>query len=326
MIRKFLTPLAAAALALTLPVVASAQAPAAVADAVDAADLATRFDPPLDKPLRYKLTQEKVRNDSTESSVMEQEVTYSRGSEGVVMTLRPLRVTSGAMTFDLTDPKSPLPPMLKPLMGPIAFDLDSDGAIVRVRGWEDYKRNLIAAIPAIAADAQPDKAKRPQAEAFMRDFFGKYLAASAEDAPQLVMKGWPDVLDLMGASAPAGKAVETTSVASSPLFPNPLNYKVTLKMSQPAGGGLRIEVTSVPDPAELKEAISNMVDRMLKSTQPGMKVDRGEMERAFTGMDLTMTMVVDLDARTGLVRRAVMQKNIKMDDKSAIDRITIEAM
>lgn len=324
MIRKFLAPLAAAALALTLPGAVAAQSPAAAG--TEAADLATRFDPPLDKPLRYKLTQEKVRDGKAESSVMEQEVTYTRGSEGVVLTLRPLRVTSGATTIDLTDPKAPLPPMLKPLMGPVAFDLDSDGAIVRVRGWEDYKKNLIAAIPAIAAEAQPDKAKRPQAEAFMREFFGKYLAASAEQAPQLVMKGWPDVLDLMGASAPVGAPVKTTSVASSPLFPDSLNYNVTLKMTEPTGETLRIEVTSVPDPAELKAAVTSLVDSMLKTAAPDVKMGRAELEKAFTGMDLTMTMVVDLDARTGVVRRAVLEKHIKMDDRSGLDRITIEAM
>lgn len=324
MIRRLLAPLAAAALALTLPGAVAAQSPAAAG--TEAADLATRFDPPLGKPLRYKLTQEKVRDGKAESSVMEQEVTYTRGSEGVVMTLRPLRVTSGATTIDLTDSKAPLPPMLKPLMGPVAFDLDSDGAIVRVRGWEDYKKNLIAAIPAIAAEAQPDKAKRPQAEAFMRDFFGKYLAASAEQAPQLVMKGWPDVLDLMGASAPLGAPVKTTSVASSPLLPDPLNYNVTLKMTEPTGGTLRIEVTSVPDPAELKAAVTSLVDSMLKTAAPDVKMGRAELEKAFTGMDLTMTMVVDLDARTGVVRRAVLEKHIKMDDRSGLDRITIEAM
>jgi hypothetical protein len=324
MIRRLLAPLAAAVLALIVPGAAAAQTPvAAVADPVE---LATRFDPPLGKPLRYKLTQEKVRDGSTESSVMEQEVTYTRASEGVVMTLRPLRVTSGATTIDLIDPKAPLPPMLKPLMGPVAFDLDSDGAIVRVRGWEDYKRNLIAAIPAMAAAAQPDKAKRPQAEGFMREFFGKYLAASAEDAPQLVMKGWPDVLDLMGASAPLGAPVKTTSVASSPLFPDPLNYNVTLKMTEPTGGTLRIEVTSVPDPAELKAAVSSLVETMLKTAAPDLKMSRAEMEKAFTGMDLTMTMVVDLDARTGVVRRAVLEKHINMDDRSGLDRIMIEAM
>jgi hypothetical protein len=324
MIRKFLAPLAAAALAMTLPGAVAAQAPAAAA--AGPAELATRFDPPLDKPLRYKLTQEKLRDGKSESSVMEQEVTYSRGSEGVVMTLRPLRVTAGGQSIDLTDPKAPLPPMLKPLMGPVAFDLDSDGAIVRVRGWEDYKRNLIAAIPAIAADAQPDKSKRPYTEKFLREFFDKYLAASAEQAPQLVMKGWPDVLDLMGAAAPAGELVETTSVASTPLFPDPLNYKVALKMSQGPGGVLRIEVTSLPDPAEIKAAVTSLVETMLKTAAPDAKMSRAELERQFTGIDLTMTLAVDLDAGTGVVRRAVFEKHIKLDDKSGLDRITIEAM
>lgn len=322
MIRKLLAPLVAAALALTLPGIAAAQAPAAA----DAAELATRFDPPLDKPLRYRMTQEKVRDGKTEGSAIEQEVTYTRGSEGVVMTLRPLRVTTGAQSIDLTDPKAPLPPMLKPLMGPVTFDLDSDGGIVRVRGWEDYKKSLIAAIPVIAASAEPNAAKRPQTEKFMRDFFGKYLAASAEEAPQLVLKGWPDVLDLMGAAAPAGKVVELKTVAASPLFPDPLNYNVKLTMSQQPSGTLRIEVTSVPDPAALKKLVSSLVDPIFKSAPPDVKMDRGEMERAFAGMDLTMTMVVDLDAKTGLVRRAVLQKNIKLDDKTAFERITIEAM
>jgi len=324
MIRQLLAPLAAAALALTLPGAAAAQAPATAV--ADAAELATRFDPPLGKPLRYKLTQEKVRDGSSESSVMEQEVTYTRGSEGVVMTLRPLRVTTGGTSIDLTDPKAPLPPAFKLLTAPVAFDLDSDGAIVRVRGWEDYKRNLIAAIPEIAASAEPVVAKRPQTEKFMRDFFGKYLAASAEDAPQLVLKGWPDVLELMGAAAPAGKVVELKTVAASPLFPDPLNYNVKLTMSQQPSGILRIEVTSVPDPAALKKLVSSLVDPIIKSAPPDVKMDRGEMERTIAGMDLTMTMVVDLDAKTGLVRRAVLQKNIQLDDKTAFERVTIEAM
>lgn len=322
MIRKLLAPLAAALLTLALPAAIEAQAPAAA----EAAELATRFDPPLDKPLRYRMTQEKLRDGKTESSAMVQEVTYTRGSAGVVMTVRPLRVTVGAQNIDLTDPKAPLPPMLKQLMGPVAFDLDSDGGIVRVRGWEDYKRNLIAAIPAIAASAEPDPAKRPRVEKFMRDFFGKYLAASAEEAPQLVLKGWPDVLDLMGAAAPAGKVVELKTVAASPLFPDPLNNNVRLTMSQQPGGTLRIEVISVPDPAALKKLVGSLVDPIIKAAPPDVKMDRGEMERTFAGMDLTMAMVVDLDAKTGLVRRAVLQKNIQLDDKTAFERITIEAM
>lgn len=324
MIGKLLTPLAAAALVLTLPATAGAQAPAT--EAADAADLATRFDPPLNKPLRYKLTQEKVRAGKTESSVMEQEVTYTRGGEGVVMTLRPLRVTAGAQSIDLTDPKAPLPPMLKPLMAPVAFDLDSDGSIVRVRGWEDYKRNLIAAIPAMVAMSEPDQAKRPQAERIIRDFFGKYVATSAEDAPHLVAKGWPDVLDMMGISAPAGEWMETETEETIALFPKPIRYTITLKMDQLPNGALRIEVTSVPDPAELKAAIIGLAEAMRKSASPDSPMPPLSPEDQMASMDLTMSMVVDLDARTGQVRRAVTERNIKTGKEKALDRITIEAM
>jgi hypothetical protein len=217
--------------------------------------------------------------------------------------------------------------MLKPLMGPVTFDLDSDGGIVRVRGWEDYKKSLIAAIPVIAASAEPNAAKRPQTEKFMRDFFGKYLAASAEEAPQLVLKGWPDVLGLMGATAREGAVVETTSVASVPMFPQPLNYQVKLRMTRPAGGNaLRLEVTSVPNPAELKAAIKGFVQDLLKSA-PGVSANGGgDLESEFAGMDLTMTMVVDLDERTGLVRRAVLEKHLTLGKAKGLDRITIEAM
>jgi hypothetical protein len=324
MIRKLLAPLAAAALALILPGTAAAQAPAAAG--TETADLATRFDPPLDKPLRYKLTQEKVREGKAESTVLEQEATYSRGSAGVVMTLRPLRVTTGATTIDLTDPKAPLPPMLKPLMGPVAFDLDSDGSIVRVRGWEGYKKNLIAVIPAIAVYTEPDPAKRPQAEKFIRDFFDNYLSASAEEAPHLVMKGWPDVLDIMGVSAPAGELMETETEELVPFFPKPINYTVTVQMSQVAGGILRIEVTSVPDPAELKAAIISLAETIRKSAPQGSTKKPIDPDDELAAIDLTTHMVVDLDSRTGLVRRAVTERNIKTHESKAFDRITIEAM
>lgn len=324
MIRKLLVPLAAALFTLTLPGAVAAQAPAASVSEV--AELATRFDPPLDKPLRYKLTQENVRDGKTESSVLEQEVTYTRGSEGVVMTLRPLRLTTGGTAIDLTDPKAPLPPVLKLLTAPVAFDLDGDGSIVRVRGWEDYKRNLIASIPAMVAISEPDLAKRPQTERIIRNFFGKYAETSAEDAPHLVAKGWPDVLDVMGISAPAGEWMETETEETIALFPEPIGYTITLKMDQLPGGALRIEMTSVPDPAELKAAIVGLAESMRKSAPPDLPMRALDPEEQLASMDLTMTMVVDLDARTGLVRRAVTERNIKTGDKKALDRITIEAM
>lgn len=324
MIRKLIAPLAAAALALTLPAVAGAQNPAAAA--AEAAELATRFDPPLDKPLRYKLTQEKVRDGKNETAVMEQEVTYSRGSEGVVMTLRSLRLTTGGTSIDLTDPKVPLPPPLKLLTAPVAFDLDRDGSIARVRGWEDYKRNLIAAIPAMVAMSEPDPAKRPQTERIIRDFIGKFVGTSAEDAPHLVAKGWPDVLDVMGISAPAGEWMETETEETIALFPEPIGYTITLKMDQLPGGALRIEMTSVPDPAQLKAAIIGLAESMRKSAPPDLPMRPLSPEDQMAAMDLTMTMVVDLDARTGLVRRAVTERNIKTGKEKALDRITIEAM
>ena len=323
MIRILLAPLAAAGLALSLPTAAEAQAPAA---APAAADLQTRFDPPLDKPLRYKLTQEKTRGDKTESSVLEQQITYTRTSAGMVMELKPLRATAGAISFDLTDPQAQVPPMLKPLLAPVSFDLDSDGGIVRVRDWELYKQNLNASIPAIAAGIEPDQAKRPQAEKFLHDFFAKYTEASAEQAPQLVLKGWPDVLGLMGVSAPEGAVIETTSVASVPLFPQPLNYKVKLKMTRPAGAGtLRIEVNSVPDPAAVKAAVAGLVETMLQSTPAAGTTGRADLERELGGLDLTMTMLVDLDATSGLVRRAVLEKHVSMAATTGVERITIEA-
>ncbi len=312
--------------AVLLPAALGAQAPApAPPAAAAAAELATRFDPPLDKVLRYRLTQEKVRDGAVEQSTMDQEITYSRSGDHVVMTVRPVRIGSAKGSIDLTDPKAPVPPTLKPLLAPLSFELDADGAIVRMHNWEGYKRDLNASIPVIAASAEPDPAKRPQAEAFMRDFFGKYLSASAEDAPRLVIKGWPDLLELMGVSAPAGESVETSSVAQSPLFPQPLTYKVSMRLTVPPGSGLlHIEVTSVPDPVQLRQAVTGLIEGMMKAA-PGGQADRATLERELGGMDLASTMVVDLDARSGLVRKAVMTKNMKMGGKSGMERITIEA-
>jgi hypothetical protein len=324
MIRRLLAPLAAATFALTLPGAASAQAPAT--SMAGTTELATRFDPPLDKPLRYRLIQERSRDGSIGRSTVEQEVTYSRSGSGYVMTLRQLRITVGATSIDLTDPKAPLPPTMKLLMAAVAFDLDSDGAIVRVREWEAFKRNLRALIPELASSTESDPAKRPGTEALMRNFLEPFLAASAEDAPSLVAKGWPDVLGLMGLSAREGEVIAAKTPVSSPMLPDPLTYQVSVKLTAPPGtGALHIEVTSVPDPADFKKAVLSLVDRMMQSLPPG-KRSRADVERELGNLDITMQMSVDLDAQSGLLRRAVVTKNANIGSKAGFDRITIEAM
>lgn len=317
---------ALAGVALSQPLAAQSEKNSDVSNAAETEELSTRFDPPLNKPLRYKVTQERIGTSKEKSSTFIQEVIYRREGEGYVMTLRPLSITSGATTFDLTSAKSPVPPELAVFVMTMELDLDSDGAIVRMRDWDAMKSRFEASVPALMEAAEPDPKKRLQFEAGMRQFFARYAAASAEDAPPLMLKGWPDVLGVMGASGPAGEAQTFETEEPTPFSPEPLRSGVTSRLTRPeAGGALRINVTSAPDPEALKKLVLTILDTFAAAAPADKPFDRAAMERALAAMNVTMKMTIDLDPQTGLVRHAVSEKHVTMAEGNGVNRLTIEA-
>jgi len=71
--------------------------------------------------------------------------------------------------------------------------------------------------------------------------------------------------------------------------------------------------------------IRELVDSVARTAPADKPIDRAEMERQLAAMNVTMEMTVDLDARTGLVLRAVSEKHVAVAAGSGTDRLTIEA-
>jgi hypothetical protein len=317
---------ALAGMALSQPLAAQSEKNSDISNVAETEELSTRFDPPLGKPLRYKVTQERIGASKEKTSDFIQEVAYRRDGEGYVMTLRPLSITSGDTTFDLTSAKSPVPPELAVFVMTMELDLDSDGAVVRMRDWDAMKLRIEASVPVLAAGVEQDPKKRPQFEAAMRQFFARYAAASAENAPSLMIKGWPDVLGVMGASGPAGETTTYETMVTTPFSLEPLRSEYTIRLTQPEGGAnLRIDVTSAPDPEAFKKLVLSVLDTFAAAAPADKPIDRTEMERQLAAMNVTMKMTIDLDPQTGLVRYAVSEKHVGMTEGAAIIRLTIEA-
>jgi hypothetical protein len=319
---RFLLVLMAAALFPATLVAQSAPLPAAA----QPRELATNFDPPLDKPLRYRVTQEKVKAGKTETSAMDQEVTYRRESDGIVMTVRPVVISSGGQTIDLKAPGALIPPMLKPLVEAVELDLDEDGSIVQVRNWEAFKVRLEASIPAILATAEPDPNKRAQSEPALRKFLATFFSVGADNAPRVMLKGWPDLLGFMGVSGTEGEDQMFETQVTTPFSTEPLPTQVTFRLVQlEPSDALRIEVSSAPNPEAFGRLIRTLMDSMAPTSSADKPIDRVEMERELATMDLSMTMEIELDSRTGLLRRGVVSRSVAMNEGSGTNRIIVEA-
>lgn len=295
------------------------------APAAAAATFTPRLNPPLDRPLAYRLTKEKVTKTS-EKAVFDQEVTFSRLGDGYAMSLRWLRLEQDGKTFDLTKPDlAGLPATVRPFVLPMTIELDPDGRPLRLRDWPRYQKALADVVPLMAQEAEPDPKKRPAAEEFFRCFLSRYTAMSAENAAVALVTGWPQVLAEFGHAVPLGRAETSVMAMPSPFADGVIDYRTTSTWTRDPAGTLNLVRQSAPTPEATRALVEGMARAVEQSAPKGGPVDGAAVRKGLAGLKARLANTMTFDGATGLPREAVLEKFVTLPTGEGTERITLTA-
>lgn len=308
--------LAAPALAQT-----SAPAPAAPADGV----LRVRFTPPLDQPVRYKLTFDQVEDGKPVQFVAVQELRFIREDAGYLMSIRWLTLKIDGQTFDMTKADLPIPPSLLLLFQPVTLELDAAGKVVRVRDWMKVRQNLINSAPGLAKMLSTKPAEQQEMADFFTKFFTKFTDVPAERAPSLMVEGWPQMLGLMALEGRAGQTYAGRRPVETLYVPEPVDYDFQTRFSHAADGrGVRILTIGRPDAAGARKVQTGLIDATIEAAPDGESIDRADMEGFLANPELAQEYDVTFDDVTGLPIRARLVDREKFDGLDNTMTVTFE--
>lgn len=287
--------------------------------------LRVRFAPPLDQPLRYKLTFDEVDEGRPVKMIAIQELRFARNGDGYLMSIRWLTLSIDGQTFDMTAKDLPIPPTVMLLFQPLTLELNSRGEILRVRDWDKLRKNLIASAPGFAKMMATNPAEQQDITDFFAAFLTKFTAVPAESAPALMVQGWPQMLGLIALEGRAGQTVASRRPVQTPYRADPVDYDFQTRFSRPADGkGVRILAIGRPDAANARKIEDSLIDATLASLPESKKMDRADLARLLADPELVQDFDVTFDGDTGLPVRARLlnREKFKLLDNSST--LTVE--
>lgn len=327
MIRHILGSLLLAVLLTILPRPALAQSGAPAVARDNSEVLQVRFAPPLDRPLRYRLTKTEQEDGKPVVMTLEQEVTFTRDGAGYVMSLRWLSLSVGGETLDLTKDDLPLPPSIAIMIRPVSLELSPTGQILRIRDWDRFRKEMGEAGPALAKLMAQNPQERQEFADFFSVFFAQISKVPAERAPWLMVYAWPEVFLMIDASGKPGTPVSTRHPVQSVYAPEPLTYTFQTRLSRSADGkGLRVVSAGSPDAAGSKAIAAAMAKVIMAAVPADDPIDPEMLDVVLGNPRFSTQLDIDFDAATGLPRKAKINLIEAFDGFDASSSTVLEAI
>ncbi len=290
--------LLAAALCLGATGTAGAQEAApAPAEAATGEAITIPFAPPIGTPIGYRLRFERKRATGDSAMEFDQRLTFVRAEGGYALTVETLSFNSEGRRFDLSDKRmlDALPPALKVYLMPMVVELDETGEMVRMRDWGVMQEGLRGMPDAVAAmSGEPvDEA----ALAAVKSVLDPFLNASAEDAPALMIRGWPAVLGYGGAEFVSGELIRGYTEVETPFSPTPIPAVSQGSVTRSGDGKLNLVQTTLIDP-EVLRALTLALIEQIKSRAPTQGTSR--LAEEIRSLSITDEVGINIDPVTGL--------------------------
>ena len=289
--------LAFGAMALAFPALAQEANPAPNETEAQAETLTIPFDPPLGTPLRYAMTFEKKGRRGSPPVTMEQELTFKRMGAGYLLTLKHQTIVVGEFRGDLTNPRilNAMPAGLRPFIMPLTIELNEAGEMVRMHDW-DGVRKALRDLPRTLAQLEGDS---PDSDAskMVEQVMAPMLNASAEDAPALIIRGWPDVMGFGGVEMEEGEPYEAIGETEDDLALGAVDGSGFMWLTRTDAGHYNFKQTTTYDPESLAQ--------LTRSVQQTFANAGGPAPKEITANDPTKISMIDeinfiFDGKTGL--------------------------
>lgn len=297
-------------LGLAAPAVSQEAHAALPAEEAMAETVTIPFDPPIGTPLTYALRFERKRASGDSIFDYEQRLTFERIAEGFLLRLETLAFTVEGQRLDLADSRvlAAIPVALRPYFLPMTVELDAAGEMVRMRDWDAMRANL-RGLPeaAVALSGVPlDAAGR----AAIAQVLGPIINASAEDAPALMIRGWPSVLGYGGVELDLGETYEAEDGIDGGLLPASIPAVAQFTLTRTPEGNLRLFQSTIYDPEAIRAVTNAVIDAARAQAGNGGKSGAGE---ALDATQLSDNVDIAFDPETGMPITAEVLRVISVD-------------
>lgn len=264
------------------------------------------FNPPLDTPLRYRVARDRAARAGRPamSANWIEELRFTKAGDGFVVHWR---MDPASLPAEMRAPA--LAPMIAPFTGePIAFDLDAEGNVLRVRDWPAAQARILAAVDAagqLVPAADHDKVT-PQVRAM-------FAALTAETAPSAMLRNVEPLFGGGGLSMTVGEAIDAPIEQPVPMLGGSVAMTVTVNLTA-AEPGRTATLTSRSeyDPESFRQLLARVVDRFAPAEKAARK---RELEQAMPDMMLTETGTTLIDLPSGMPLRFENRRTATIDGK-----------
>lgn len=280
------------------------------------------FAPPLDSVLRFRITRSRARGEQPESKASWiEEMRFVRDGEGFVLHWR---MDPASLPAEMRDPR--IAPMVAPFTGtPIAFEMDADGTLLRVRDWDKLRPEILGLVDKAVALRSEDEENKEQAAQISAQVRAMFDGVDAEGATQMLLKNIAPALNWGGTSMTLGETVTESAERPMPMFGASLlqHIRSTMTALDP-GRTARIEMRMDNDRDSLNAFVAGIVQQFGPADDAETKRRiAGEVAKIadFTVVDQT---IVELDLATALPRtlnntRSATVASVKQSDKLLIE-------
>jgi hypothetical protein len=280
---------------------ATQAAPAATQAAPAAAGAAQRvslpFNPPLDRPLRYRLTRTIPKPSGTVTARLDYEISFSRQGEGLRMTVR-------TANFDFA-PAAPevmarVRPFVLELLQPFSLRLDAEGEILELEDADGYTERMFATAERRARElggADP---------AMLAFISGIGRTMTAEQKLNALTMYIAPLLEFAATELALGETL-TSEIDSPPLFgAGTFRQHATILPQRIEGDLLHIRVQSTVPAEETRRALLAAMDAVPVTGEGRNTAEqRARTREELSGMEFTRETEDDyaVETATGLTRR-----------------------
>jgi hypothetical protein len=255
------------------------------------------FAPPIGTPVTYRLRFERKRASGDSELEWDQRLTFAKAEGGYALTIETLAFNSAGQRFDLSDKRvlDAVPAALRVYLLPMVVELDHTGEMVRMRNWPAMQVGL-RTMPEAAA-AMSGEPLNEAALAAVRSVLDPIINASAEDAPGLMIRGWPAVLGYGGTELEAGAVLEGDGEVVTPLASDPIPAVVQGSLTRTGDGGIMLVQTTRFDPETMRQLTLALIARVRAQAA---KTGGPEPEDELVSLNITDEVAITFDPVTGL--------------------------